>query len=155
MERWAGQQREPLRLAQWRGRRRDPYSKLEAIAEEMGEKCRVWVARVNGQPASALITIEDGVSIQGVKAAMDKELAGPLHTNDLIYSRLIEEACAKGRAYFHLGESGANPQLDAFKRRFAAQGYHYNSYAIERWPITESDERLRAAAKRVMRFKDY
>ena len=96
VRRWAEQQREPLWMAQYRAHRRDPVSKLEAIVHGMGDKCRVWVATYNGEPASALITIQDGHSISGVKAAMNKEIAGPMHTNDLIYSRVIERACEEG-----------------------------------------------------------
>lgn len=155
LTRWAEQQREPLRLAQYRANRRDPYSKLEAIATAMGDKCRTWVATVDGEPASALITIEDGNCIQGVKAAMNKDLAGPLHTNDLIYSRLIQQSCETGYDYYHLGESGNNPGLDAFKRRFGAVGYEYAEYFIERLPLSEADQKLRSLVKRVIGFKDF
>ena len=155
IERWAEQQREPVAMARYRANRRDPYSKLEAIATTMGDKCKTWVAMHEGKPASALITIEEGRCISGVKAAMDKSVAGPLHTNDLIYSRLIGEACERGLRYYHLGESGDNPGLDKFKRRFGAVGHEYAEYFIERLPISEADVKARTAVKKLIGFRDY
>jgi lipid II:glycine glycyltransferase (peptidoglycan interpeptide bridge formation enzyme) len=155
IRRWAEQQREPLRMAQYRAHHRDPFSKIEAIVKGMGAKSRVWIARHDGQPASALITIQDGRSITGVKAAMNKEIAGPMHTNDLIYTRVIERACEEGLEWYHLGESGSNPQLAAFKRRFGAEGHDYAEYFIERIPLSPADAKLRALVKRAIKFKDF
>lgn len=155
IERWAEQQREPVAMARYRANRRDPFSKLEAIANGMGDKCKTWVAMHEGKPASALITIEEGRCVSGVKAAMDKTIAGPLQTNDLIYSHVIEQACEKGFLYYHLGESGDNPGLDKFKRRFGAVGHDYAEYFIERLPLSETDAKARTAVKKLIGFKDF
>ncbi len=53
-DRWAQKQHEPRALARFRGRRRDPLKKFEAIVESMRGAAKIWVAWVDGRPAATM-----------------------------------------------------------------------------------------------------
>ncbi len=57
IDRWAEQQREPRWLAHRRANWRDPFNKLEHIAEYLGTSSRVWVAWHGGQPVAASLML--------------------------------------------------------------------------------------------------
>ena len=152
-DRWAGQQHEPRLLTHFRGKRRDPVQKFKLIAEKLGDACRVWVARLNGQPVAASIVLQYG-NVNDARNVMNKELAAPVFANDLLLSMSIEDACRSGCRYYHLGESGASTGLAHYKERFGARPYPYAEYVLERIPITQVDGWLRGLAKRVIGFKD-
>ncbi|HEX9013960.1 MAG TPA: GNAT family N-acetyltransferase [Anaerolineaceae bacterium] len=153
VNRWAGKQNEPVSLARWRANRRDPLSKLELIAERMGDRCVVWMAWSQGQPAAAIIVLK-GKNAHSIRGAMNKELAGPTEANTLIQSMAIEDACNSGCRFYHMGETGGNPSLAHFKERFGAEPYAYAEYVIERLPVTAADRWLRTFVKRLIGFKD-
>jgi hypothetical protein len=153
LERWARQQHEPLPLARWRGRRRDPIQKFELIASSLGTALRIWVAWHDGQPAAAILVLQ-GDNAHYTRGAMDKDLAGPSRANYLLHSLAIEEACAAGCRSYHMGESGQSASLAQFKTRFGARPYPYAEYHLERLQLTHADRRIRGAAKRIIGFKD-
>jgi hypothetical protein len=153
LDRWAHQQHEPLPLARWRGRRRDPVRKFELIAQMLGEACRVWVAWHAGEPAAALVVLQ-GTNASYIRGMMNKELAGPTRANYLLHQLAIEEACEAGCRHYHMGESGSSAGLAQFKTRFGARPHPYAEYRIERLPITAVDRRARQAVKRVIGFQD-
>jgi hypothetical protein len=153
LARWAAQQHEPRSLARWRGRRRDPLSKLSAMAEWLGDSCRLWVAWVGDRPAASVLVVR-GPSANYTRGAMDKELAGPTRANYLLQRLAIEDACAAGCRYYHMGETGGSKPLAQFKTRFGARPYPYAEYHLETLPFTAADRALRSAVKRVLRFND-
>lgn len=153
VERWAAAQHEPLALARWRATRRDPLAKLEAMATALGEAMRVWVAFKDGEPAAGAVVLI-GRNAHDTKAAINKELAAPLHASDLIRWLAIEAACDAGCRRYHLGESGRSRSLARFKEKFGARPVPYHEYRFERLPLTRVDSAARAAVKRVLRFKD-
>jgi hypothetical protein len=153
LDRWAAQQHEPRALARWRAHRRDPLAKLTAMANWLGDGCRVWVAWLEGRPVASLLVVQ-GPNANPARAAMDKELAAPTRANDLLHRLAIEDACAAGCRYYHMGESGASRALHDFKMRFGARPYPYAEYHLERLPFTAVDHALRSAVKRVIRFTD-
>jgi Acetyltransferase (GNAT) domain len=151
--RWAAQQHEPRALARWRAHRRDPLPKLMAMAEQLREGCRLWVAWLDGQPAASIL-IMHGSNACYTRGAMDKELAGPTRANYLLHSLAIEEACTAGCRHYHMGETGASKPLAQFKTRFGAHPYPYAEYHVEVLPFTAVGRAARSAVKRVLGFVD-
>jgi hypothetical protein len=153
VERWAAQQHEPLWLAAWRARRRDPINKFRLLAESLGETFRVWVAWHNGAPAASIVVLQ-GVNASYIRGAMDKDLAARTRANYLLHRLAIEDACAAGCHYYHMGESGESSSLAEFKMKFGALPHRHAEYRLERLPLTKLDRLARGAVKRAIRFKD-
>jgi hypothetical protein len=153
LRRWAQQQHEPLALARWRARRRDPLQRFVGVANSLGEAFQVWLARVAGRPAAALVVLQ-GNNTEHARAAMDKELAGPSGANFLLHRLAIEEAIRWGARFYHMGLTRPDSPLAEFKSHFGAQPFHYAEYRIERLPITRIDRSLRGLVKRAIGFKD-
>lgn len=152
-DRWAHKQHEPLPLARWRRRRRDPIEKFELIARMLGEACRIWVAWRDGQPAAAILVLQ-GNNASYTRGMMDRELAGPTRANYLLHRLAIEEACDEGCRYYDMGETGSSDSLAQFKTRFGARPRRYAEYHLERLPITALDRHARGLVKRLIGFRD-
>jgi Acetyltransferase (GNAT) domain len=152
-ERWAEQQHEPLAVARWRRRRRDPIRKFELIAQTLGEACRIWVAWRHGDPAAAILVLH-GANASYTRGMMDKELAGPTRANYLLHKLAIEEACEAGCRYYDMGESGSSESLAQFKTRFGARAQQYAEYHLERLPMTAVEQHARSLVKKVIGFRD-
>ncbi len=153
VDRWAGQQHEPLALARWRAARRDPLPKFEAMAARLGAAFQVWVATYQGQPAAALVVLR-GRNAHYTRGAMDKALAGESHANSLLQKLAIEAACEQGCRSYHMGESGDSEGLNRFKGRFGARVHDYAEYRLERLPLTRAEAIAKGAVKRVIGFRD-
>jgi hypothetical protein len=153
VDRWASQQHEPLALARWRAKQRDPLDKFVRLAQRLGDSFRLWVAWSDGQPAATILVLQ-GKNAHYTRGAMNKQLAGPTRANDLLQKLAIEDACRAGCRYYHMGESGNSTSLSHFKARFGAQPYKYAEYRLERLPITTIDEWIRSLVKKIIKFKD-
>jgi hypothetical protein len=153
LQRWAARQHEPQALALWRGRRRDSERKLAAIAHSLGDKCRIWLARLGERPVAGILVVH-GANASYTRGAMDVDLAGPTRANYLLHKRAIEDACAQGCRRYHMGETGTSQQLAQFKTRFGAVAVPYAEYHVERLPLTAADRRLRRGVKTVIGFRD-
>lgn len=151
--RWAQQQHEPLWMARLRARRRDPISKFQSLTRTLGDACRLWVARYDGQPAAAILVLQ-GANAHYTRGAMNKDLAGPTLANFLLHKLAIEEACEAGCRYYHMGETGTSRPLAQFKAHFGADAYSYAEYRLERLPISRLDQGLRGLVKRIIGFED-
>jgi GNAT acetyltransferase-like protein len=152
--RWARQQHEPLALARWRARLRDPRRKFELVARHFGSACRVGVAWRRGEPAAALIVLEYGEQSKYWRGAMDRELSAGTGANELLHRMAIEHACETGRRFYDMGESRPQSSLARFKHGFGADDVSSSLYRFERLPLTQADERLRRLAKGILRFRD-
>jgi Acetyltransferase (GNAT) domain len=152
--RWAEQQHEPLRLAQWRAERRDPLSKFRVVAERLGAACRVWVSWHSGEPGAAIIVLSHGEHSTYWRGAMDKEVIARTGANERLHQLAIEDACRSGRRFYHMGESAPGSSLARFKREFGAEESHYAGYRYERVPLSATDEFVRRQVKRALRFRD-
>lgn len=152
-ERWAAQQHEPAVLARLRARRRDPLRKFKQLAASLGEAMRIWVAWKDGVPVASTVVL-CGTNASYTRGAMDKELAGPCHANDLLQWRAIEDAITSGCRSYHLGESGWSSGLARFKEKLGAHPLPYSEYRFERLPLTRADRIVRDLVKRALRFKD-
>jgi len=153
LERWAERSREPVWLARWRGRRRDPLSKLETMAEALGEGFRLWLAWVGDQPAAGSIVLL-GNTAHGTRGAIDRDLAAPTRASFLLEWLAIGEAIDHGCERYHLGETGTSASLATFKEGFGGRSHVYADYRIERLPVTRVDELVRAGVKAAVGFRD-
>jgi hypothetical protein len=153
LRRWAERSREPVRLALWRGRRRDPLSKLATMAEVLGDQFRVWLAWEDGVAIAGSIILL-GNTAHGTRGAIDRERAAPTRASFLLEWLAIEEAVAAGCASYHLGETGTSESLAKFKEGFGGQSWSYHDLRFERLPVTRADLALRTGVKRVVGFKD-
>jgi hypothetical protein len=153
IERWARFQHEPVALARWRARRRDPLAKFQSMAAALGGAMRVWIAWHGRRPAAAVIVLV-GANAHDTRAAMDKRVAAPTHANDLLQWTAIEDACAAGCRRYHLGESGASRTLAHFKEKFGARAVPYAEYRIERLPLARADALARGSIKHILGFRD-
>jgi Acetyltransferase (GNAT) domain len=153
LDRWAQRQHEPRWLAQWRGRRRDPIRKFQAMTQKLGNGFRLWVASVEGKPAAAIMVLQ-GPNAHYTRGAMDHDLAGPAHANELLHRMAIEEACQEGCRHYHMGESGSSEGLARFKERFGAEPHDYSEFHLERLPIRKATVPLRQLVKRTIGFRD-
>jgi len=153
VQRWAVRQREPLALARWRASRRDPLTKLEAMARCLGPAFCRHVAYHDGRPvASAIVLL--GSSAHDTRGAMDRDLAAPVKANDLLQAHALHHAIGHGCRFYHLGESAGSSSLAHFKEKFGARGYAYTEIRMERLPLTSADAFARGAVKRAIGFRD-
>jgi hypothetical protein len=150
--RWARLQHEPRWLALRRLKQRDPLEKLEAIARSLGERCRVWMTYVDGEPATGMMVLQ-GTNAYDFRAAMDERFK-TYRCNDLLLRQAIEDACNSGCRYFYLGDSGESVPLARFKERFGAKACPYTEYRFERLPISRAEHAIKNVVKRVIGFKD-
>jgi len=153
VDRWARKQNEPLLLARWRAKRRDPLAKFHSIATKMGEKCVVGVASNNGKPLAAVIVLV-GKNANYSRGAMDVELVGSTGANELLQAKAIQFAIEAGCSSYHMGESGNSKNLSRFKEKFGAKPVDYADYQLERLPISRIMHTSKTLIKRTIGFKD-
>ena len=151
--RWAEKQHEPLALAMFRARRRDPIEKLRAMHRALGERFLTLVAYVDDQPAASAIVLL-GKTSRYTRGAMDIDLVGKSHANSGLQWRAIEAAYAHGSTRYHMGESGNSAGIAEFKERFGAQPFDHHEYRFERVPVTRTADLARSAVKRVIGFSE-
>ncbi|OIJ67789.1 GNAT family N-acetyltransferase [Streptomyces mangrovisoli] len=152
--RWAQQQHEPLALARWRRRRIDPLRKFQTVAETLADSCAVWLASYQGRPAAAIMVLRHGPHAKYWRAGMVKELAHPSRATTLLHKLAIEDACAAGCRFYHMGDSPPDSSVSVFKERLGARGLPSFGYRREVLPLTAVDRMGRTAAKRLIGFKD-
>lgn len=152
VQRWAAAQHEPPWLARLRLHQRDPLQRMEAIARTLGDRCRVWLARVDGRPAGGFIVLQ-GANGYGFRAAMDEELKR-YHAHDLLVRHIVEDVCNSGCHYYYLGSSGWSTSRSVFKERVGARPVVYAEYRLERFPVTAVERVAKQAVKKLVRFRD-
>lgn len=153
VDRWARQQNEPLALVRWRARRRDPIDKFTGIARALGPACQFRVAYYRGEPAAAILVLQDR-NAHYTRGAMDERLAAPTSANYLLQRLAIEAACTAGCTAYQMGETAAGGTLAQFVEQFGAVATPYGEYAFARLPLHWMRDHARAAVKRVIGFRD-
>ncbi len=153
VQRWASHQHEPLALAQWRARRRDPIEKLRSMSEHLGPRLLTAIAYVGDQPAASSIVLLGPVARE-TRAAMDLELAARSHASYAVQWAVIEAARQYGSHTYNMGESGQSAGISFFKERFGAIAIDHSEYHIERLPFTTVNRVLRSGVKRLIGFRD-
>src|SRR5882762_5859114 len=152
VERWSRLQHEPQWMAMRRHQRSDPREKFEAIAKCLGERCQVWVARIERKPIASMIVLQ-GNNAYDFRAAMDED-ARCYRANDLLLRLAVRDACRAGCRYYYMGDSGHSVNLARFKERFGARPYDYAEYLLERLPISTAEQGLKRVVKRAVGFRD-
>lgn len=151
--RWAHKQHEPALLARLRGAQRDPRSKFATMADRLGNRFRLYVARWEGKPIAAILVLM-GHQAHYTRGAMNEGPAGETRASYLLQATAIEDACRLGCTYYHMGETGSSSSLAQFKSRFGAVGTAYAEYRYERLPLARIDGFARQTVKRIMGFRD-
>jgi hypothetical protein len=151
VDRWATRQGEPLALGRRRALFRDPPSRMRALAQHLSTDFGLWVARVDGRPVAANVVVF-GRSAHATRAVSDQDraTAGVMQHIDWLG---IQEACARGSAVMHLGESGTSKTLAFYKEGLGAVPVDYAEVRLERVPLTAADRVARTAVKRLIGFK--
>jgi len=152
--RWAAMQHAPVWLT--RARMAGDVSPVRAalLVEAFGPQLAVWIARVGGQPAAALVILHSGSYAKYLWGAMDKRLAGPVRAADLLHRLAIEEACQLGFRYYDLGGADPESSLGAYKRKFGAALVHRTTLRLERLPVRAAGDMPRMLVKNVIGFRD-
>jgi hypothetical protein len=151
--RWARMQHEPRWLTMARLRGRDPLKKFQAAARSLGERFRVSIASVDGQPIAGLVVLR-GRNAYYFRGAMD-ETQRDHRPNDLLHSRAIEDACRAGCGAYYMGDSGWSPSAAAFKERFGARPVHYRELRFERLPFSRTEQAVKGVVKKAIGFRDF
>lgn len=135
VERWAKLRGEPRALALWRAGRRMSLRGLRRKVELLGETCHIWVARVGGTSAAAIVVLQDA-NAHYTLGAMDQEIAGPVRASFMLQKLAIEQACEAGCRHYFMGNTGNSESLARFKEHFGAVACPFFEYRIERLPLT-------------------
>jgi hypothetical protein len=126
--------------------RREPRTMYEAVARSLGEKCRIWVARLDGEPVAGLVSLVHGEHAVYWRGYSNKAVAGPLRANNLLQRMAIEDACEAGCRYYSMGESGGVAALERFKQTMGATPRVALECRVERLPLARL-ERIRGEAQ--------
>ena len=133
IRRWAAQQHEPAWLARLQLTRELTRARLQQVAEHFGDSCTVWLARLGGQPAAAIIVLEAGRYAK--------------------YRLAIERACDHGYRWYDMG-FGDEPQLVAFKTTLGALALDTYSLRRERLPIRSARLSAERLVKQLIGFRE-
>jgi hypothetical protein len=149
----AQERRLPASLMSWRASRIEPLRKFQVVTGMLGDTCRIWVARLDGQPVAAVITLVYGTHAAYWRGFSNKHLAGSVAANSLLQRLAIEDACRAGCRYYNMGYSFGSPSLMAFKNRFGARPRQFPLYTFERIPLTQLEvrrQRLKRTVEHVL-----
>ena len=144
----ANQRGIPLPVALHRGRANEPRERLELLADRLGDTFQIWLARLDGEPIAAMITLMQGDTALAWRAASNIEVAGPVRANDLLHRDAIDYATSKGCRYYNMGESGGVETRMRFKERFGATPRPHAGFRLERLPITPVTAQVARARSR-------
>lgn len=150
---WAAQQNELLWLAKARATLREPLAKFRSITEVMGPLCRVAIARVDGEAIGGILYLL-GRNVESIWMPIDPDRGRTLQAATALQVHMVRSACEHGCRYADFGESGRSHGLDASKRRFGAMAIDYESYRIERLPLSPLEDGAKHFIKRMIGFRD-
>lgn len=153
LARWAERSHEPLWLAMPRAHWSNPPRRMHALLEHFGDRYRLWVVRLDGEPVAASVVVL-GRNAHATRAAMDRERAGSLGVMAYLDWLGIQAAWASGAQWFHLGESGTSASLSAYKEGLGAVAHTYDEIRFEPAAWTAVDRGSRQLVKRAVGFVD-
>jgi hypothetical protein len=148
---WARRQNEPTWMGKLRGSFRDSECKWTGIAKHLGEAFQVSIAWRGEQPVASGIVLQ-GRNSHGVRAAMDPE-ARSLGASHLLNWVVLQNACAHGSQWFHMGESATSGAAE-FKRSFGAKAFSFEEFRFEQVPLSRADAALRNVVKKLIGFRE-
>lgn len=100
--------------------RSEPVELFQAVATELGDACRQWVAWRDGVPIAGMISLVHGDHALYWRGYSVKSLAGPVRANNLLQRLAVEDACDSGCRFYGMGGSGDVQTLERFKEGFGA-----------------------------------
>jgi hypothetical protein len=140
--RWAAERARrrgvPRRLAVARAKRDQPAHALMELAERLGERFRIAVATIDGEPVASAIMLFHGDYAHGWRAASLREADSSGYANYLISARALEEAASRGHRFADLGESGGVRSLESFKEHFRAERRPYEVLMLGKRSVTSA-----------------
>jgi GNAT acetyltransferase-like protein len=156
IRRMAAARGEPLWLTRLRMSRVCPTSprQLALVAEHFGRDCVTWVARSQGQPVAAVITLRAGSCAKGWRLAVIKEAATPLRASELLHRLDIEDACRDGYRSYDMGGSSAGSSIAAFKEKFGAVLHCTHELHAERLLVHTAQRYSKSVARKMSGFRD-
>jgi Acetyltransferase (GNAT) domain len=135
----------PSRVALTLARRREPLAVDLAVAGRFGERCRVGIARIAGEPVASMIVLRSGSHANWWRSASDRERMGRSYATYLLLAGALEDAAELGCDHFHMGESGGVASLVEFKEHFGGDRRDYQELRFEP-AIAVAAARLRETA---------
>jgi hypothetical protein len=132
----AERRRMPRPVARWQAQRREPLAKFATVASALGEDCRIWVARWQGQPVGAAISLYAGETAIGWRAFTDRSVPSRFRIHELLIAERIRHACDRGTRYLELGESVGARNLADIKERMGGREHAFAEYCFERLPVS-------------------
>ncbi|MBV9162162.1 MAG: GNAT family N-acetyltransferase [Pseudonocardiales bacterium] len=149
VDRWAQQRGQPLWVARLVEGRRNRTRQLATASAALGQACVSWSAHRAGDPVAVHVTLHYGEQSILWMSVMNRDLANETYAGYLLQWLAIQDACNAGARYFHMGESEAGSGVEQFKAKFGASPVQYEALRFERLPLTDTERRLRAMAKRM------
>jgi hypothetical protein len=128
----------PVSLGLALAKHRESLRRFEIVARHLGDRCQVWVASVDGQPAASTIVLSSGAYAHYWRSTSDQALAGPRYPNYLLLARQLEHAAEHGNEFFDMGESGGVSSLARFKEQFGAKPFPYEEVRFEPRIVTNA-----------------
>jgi hypothetical protein len=148
---WSRRQNEPRWMGRLRGHFRESERKWTSIARHLGQEFQVSIAWHGDRPVAAGIVLQ-GRNSHGVRAAMDPS-ARNLGASHLLNWVVLQNACANGSQWFHMGESATSGAAD-FKVSFGARAYRFEEFRFEHLPLSRADAALRHIVKKLIGFRE-
>jgi hypothetical protein len=128
----------PVSLGLALAKHRESLRRFEIVARHLGDRCQVWVASIDGQPAASTIVLSSGAYAHYWRSTSDHPLAGPRYPNYLLLARLLEHVAERGFERFEMGESGGVRSLARFKEQFGAKPFPYEEVRFEPRIVTNA-----------------
>jgi Acetyltransferase (GNAT) domain len=136
---WIARRAQERNLPAWVMQRRassqESLRKFQVVSEALGDRCRTWIARLDGELVAALIMLIHGTHAIYWRGYSARELAARTRANVLLQRLAIEDACAAGCRWYNMGQSGGVASLEQFKARFGARPRQSPQYIFGRSPV--------------------
>jgi CelD/BcsL family acetyltransferase involved in cellulose biosynthesis len=138
----------PTWLVQFRAGHAEPRRVFEVVASELGDRCRIRVASLQGRPVAATVTLRGDFTAIYWRGYHDRETE-QAHLPEMLQLAAIEEACGWGCHDYEMGESGGVESLERFKQKLGAQPRGVTEYRLERLPLSQLQDSTASALQRL------
>lgn len=132
-----------------------PPRMVSSVTRCFGEGCKIWLARLGGEPVAALIVLHSGNYVRAWRAALDRTIGGSLGASELLYRLSVEDACRAGYQLYDLTGAVPGSSLAAFKERLGATLHFTHRLWIDR-PVLKAYQATQqisfGVAKRALRL---
>ncbi|MBN1503984.1 MAG: GNAT family N-acetyltransferase [Candidatus Eisenbacteria bacterium] len=107
-----------------------PQRLLSKAAELMGDKAKIWVGRLKGEPVCAVLVFYFRDMLMAWLSGQNAE-GRKVRASHLVYSEILRHACSKSYSTFNFGSSGELHGVRFFKESFGGREYFYSHYVEE------------------------